>query len=106
MKLFKKILFLVLAMVSVTFVAAYLTLPSLPDLTPLKSKANEYDVEILRDDWGTPHVYGKRDMDTAFGLGYAQSEDDFATLQGVVLATRGTLAAQIGPKAAKTDFVV
>lgn len=106
MKLFIKILFLVLAMVSVTFVAAYLTLPSLPDLTPLKSKANEYDVEILRDDWGTPHVYGKRDMDTAFGLGYAQSEDDFATLQGVVLATRGTLAAQIGPKAAKTDFVV
>jgi acyl-homoserine-lactone acylase len=51
-------------------------------------------------------VYGIKDVDTAFGLGYAQSEDDFESLQSVLLATRGTLAAEVGYSAAKTDFVV
>jgi acyl-homoserine-lactone acylase len=51
-------------------------------------------------------VYGIKDVDTAFGLGYAQSEDDFESLQSVLLATRGNLAAEVGYKAAKTDFVV
>ena len=103
---FKRILFSLVVFVGCVFVIAYATLPSLPDLNPLLAKAHDYDVEVLRDEWGIPHVYGKQDKDTAFGLGYAQSEDDFATLQTVILATRGTLAAQIGAKAAKTDFVV
>jgi len=106
MKRLKPIAISLLAIVSLTFVVSYLTLPNLPDLEPLKQKASQYDVEILRDDWGIPHIYGQQDTDTAFGLGYAQSEDDFATLQTVVLATRGTLAAEVGTKAAKTDFVV
>ena len=86
--------------------AAYLTLPKMPDARDLMAKAKQYDVEVIRDTLGIPHVYGKKDVDTAFGLGYAQSEDDFKTLQSVLLATRGTLAAEVGYKAAKTDFVV
>lgn len=86
--------------------AAYLTLPKMPDGQGFIAKAKQYDVEVIRDTLGIPHIYGKKDVDTAFGLGYAQSEDDFETLQSVLLATRGTLAAEVGYKAAKTDFVV
>jgi len=89
-----------------SFAIGYYAQPDLPALKPLLDKADDYQVEILRDSWGIPHIYGQRDTDTAFGLGYAQSEDDFETLQTMLLATRGSLAAEVGPKAAETDFVV
>jgi acyl-homoserine-lactone acylase len=96
---------LALVIASVFFIT-YLTLPSMPDLREFVLKAQRYDVEVMRDGLGIPHIYGKKDVDTAFGLGYVQSEDDFETLQSVLLATRGTLAAEIGYEAAQTDFVV
>ncbi len=102
----KSLFLTVLAVIVAVFITAYLTLPQMPDGQPFFEKAQQYDVEIIRDNLGIPHVYGKRDVDTAFGLGYAQSEDDFTTLQSVLLATRGTLAGEVGYDAAKTDFVV
>jgi penicillin amidase/acyl-homoserine-lactone acylase len=81
------------------------SLPKAPARQALLDKAKAYDVRIRRDDWGVPHVLGKTDADAAFGLGYAQSEDDFATLQDVVLATRGVLARDKGKTAAPTDYV-
>jgi len=39
------------------------------------------------------------------GSGFAHSEDDFATIQDVALATRGTLAASEGVKAAPGDYL-
>jgi penicillin amidase/acyl-homoserine-lactone acylase len=68
--------------------------------------AAQYHARIVRDNFGVPHVFGHRDADVAFGLGFAHSEDDFATIQDVVLATRGTLAATNGIDAAKTDYLV
>jgi penicillin amidase/acyl-homoserine-lactone acylase len=68
--------------------------------------ASQYNVRIVRDNFGVPHVFGHRDADVAFGLGFAHSEDDFGTIQDVVLATRGTLAATNGIDAAKTDYIV
>src|SRR5689334_9983835 len=80
--------------------------PAPPDPALLIAKAAKYDVRIRRDTWGVPHILGKTDADTAFGLAFAQCEDDFATLQEVALATRGQLAADEGPKAAVTDYLV
>ncbi|WP_439102993.1 acylase [Congregibacter sp.] len=82
------------------------TAPPTFDATPLLTLGEEYNVRIVRDEYGVPHIYGVSDADTAFGLGYAQAEDDFATLQDVVLATRGQLAAVKGPDAAKTDYLI
>ena len=79
---------------------ATLTLPS------LSAGAEQYDVNIIRDDWGVPHIYGKTDADIAFGLGYAHAEDDFETMQLAVAATRGTLARYQGKGAAVTDYLV
>src|SRR4029079_6748725 len=52
----------------------------------------KYDVRILRDTWGVPHIYGKHDPDTAFGLAYAHAEDDFATMQQSLMTSRGRLS--------------
>lgn len=39
------------------------------------------NVEIIRDKWGIPHIYGKTDADAVFGLMYAQCEDDFSRVE-------------------------
>ncbi|MBL88645.1 MAG: hypothetical protein CMD80_04070, partial [Gammaproteobacteria bacterium] len=46
----------------------------------ISSSANEiihqYSAQITRDIYGVPHVHGVTDADAAFGLAYAQAEDD------------------------------
>lgn len=68
--------------------------------------AHRYDVTIVRDDFGVPHIFGKTDPDVAYGIAYAHAEDDFSTLQEVLAMTRGRLGAMNGADGAKTDFVV
>ncbi len=80
--------------------------PPEPDPQQFIAAAAQYHARILRDNFGVPHVFGHTDADVAFGLGFAHSEDDFGTIQEVLLATRGTLAATNGIDAAKTDYLV
>ncbi len=68
--------------------------------------ADRYEVRILRDTYGVPHVFGKTDADAAFGLAYAHAEDDFQTIQNVLLASRGRLAAVYGKEMAANDYMV
>ncbi|MGB0907886.1 MAG: penicillin acylase family protein [Maricaulaceae bacterium] len=81
-------------------------LPDNPNAESLMASAAGYDVEILRDEWGVPHIIGARDIDASFGLGYAHAEDDFETLQVTVAATRGVLGRYQGKDAAVTDYLV
>ena len=53
---------------------------------------------ITRDDWGVPHVHGRTDADAAFGLAYAHAQDDFKTIQDVLIASRGKLSEFYGVK--------
>lgn len=62
------------------------------DGTPHLKLGERYDVRILRDTYGVPHVYGKTDADVAFGLAYAHAEDDFKTIQQSLMTSRGRLA--------------
>ena len=55
-------------------------------------EAQAQRVEIIRDDFGVPHVYGKRDTDAVFGLLYAQCEDDFRRVERNYLWALGRLA--------------
>ncbi len=64
-----------------------------------------YDVEIVRDEFGVPHINGKTDADAAYGLAYAHAEDDFATIQEVIAMTRGRDGAMTGPDGAQIDYV-
>lgn len=81
-------------------------LPPNPSPDVLRQAAASYDAEIIRDNFGVPHIYGRRDADTSFGLAYAHAEDDFETIQEVVAATRGILASYRGAEAASTDYIV
>ena len=65
-----------------------------------------YQVEIIRDKWGVPHIIGRTSTDTAYGLAFANSEDDFDTIQMVFLAARGKLAAAMGKDMAPIDYAV
>lgn len=63
-----------------------------------------YSAEIVRSEFGVPHIYGKTDADVAYGVAIAQSEDDFFTLQDVVAMSRGRYGAIAGEDGAAVDF--
>lgn len=65
----------------------------------------KYDVRILRDTWGVPHVFGKRDSDVAYGLAFAHCEDDWRNMEDNCLIAQGRLAAARGKDWAKIDYL-
>ena len=76
------------------------------DRAAYEREAQAYSVEILRDPFGVPYIYGPRNADVAFGLGYANAEDDFKTIQETVWAVRGRLGERQGRDAAVLDYIV
>ncbi|HMQ06249.1 MAG TPA: penicillin acylase family protein [Saprospiraceae bacterium] len=62
------------------------------------------DVEIIRDQWGVPHIYGVTDADVAYGLAWAQAEDDFVTVQEQMMAIKGLYGSYKGKEGAMLDF--
>ena len=55
-------------------------------------------VQIIRDTWGVPHIYGQTDADAVFGLLYTQCEDDFDRVETNYLDAVGRLAEVEGEK--------
>jgi penicillin amidase/acyl-homoserine-lactone acylase len=53
-----------------------------------------------------PHILAKTDVDAAYGLGFAQAEDDFATLQLSTFTSRGRLAEFQGASGVDSDYLV
>lgn len=104
--MFKKIAIGIGALLCLMFVMFALSAPRGEDPEQFTALLDDYSVRIVRDAYGVPHIFGKRDEDVAFGLAYAHAEDDFATIQDVLLATRGKLATLHGVDAAKTDYLI
>jgi acyl-homoserine-lactone acylase len=61
-------------------------------------------VTIMRDKWGIPHVFGKRDADAVFGMLYAQAEDDFNRVELNYINAMGRLAEVEGEKEVWRDL--
>jgi acyl-homoserine-lactone acylase len=75
--------------------------------TPLEDarwQTHARNVEIVRDNWGIAHVYGKSDADTVFGAIYAQAEDDFNRIERNYLTGLGWLAQAEGDSALYSDL--
>ena len=66
---------------------------------------NPQDIEIVRDSYGVPHVYGKTDADTAYGLAWVHSEDDFMTIQKAYLAGNQLLSNYLNNDGIIVDFL-
>ena len=75
-------------------------------LTGMSPTPKTYDVTIRRDTYGVPHVLGKTDEDAAYGLGFAQAEDDFITIQESTFSSRGKLAAIKGAEGLPSDTLL
>jgi acyl-homoserine lactone acylase PvdQ len=67
--------------------------------------ARAYHPTITRDAYGVPHVHGRDDAEAAYGVAYAHAEDNFDTIQLVVLLARGRLGARLGEEGARSDFL-
>lgn len=73
------------------------------DATTAHVIAQGYHARVIRDHFGVPHIYGKRNADVAYGLAYAHAEDDWKNIEEVIRASRGTLAEIVGDSGAKSD---
>lgn len=63
-------------------------------------------IDIVRDTWGVPHIFAKTDPEVAYGLAWAQAEDDFTTIQQSLLAGKAMLAQYQGKKGAQIDYII
>jgi len=69
------------------------------------SQVNPKNIEIIRDNYGVPHIFSKTDAELAYGLAWAHSEDDFETIQKAYLAGNSLLSKLLGIKGSGADFV-
>ena len=99
-----RIALLLLVLVASLFLYAFR--PKLNRYRTLRNAGENYNVEILRDTWGVPHLFGVTDADAVFGLAYAHCEDDFLTIQQGAIAARGDLATVYGMDGAANDYMV
>ncbi|WP_339725319.1 acylase [uncultured Paraglaciecola sp.] len=86
----------------ILFVSACASPPPISEIDRLTARAQR--VEIIRDDFGVPHIYGKSDADAVFGLLYAQAEDDFKRVERNYIWAIGRLAEVEGKKALYSDL--
>jgi len=63
-------------------------------------------ITIARDTYGVPHIFAPTDPEVAYGLAWAHAEDDFTTIQTLMLTGKGKLATYLGAKGAPIDYVV
>lgn len=80
--------------------------PATTTAASLVPPQDKYNVKILRDTWGVPHIYGKTDADCAYGLAWAHCEDDFETIQEAMLLVRERLATVKGAETAQFDYMM
>lgn len=67
--------------------------------------ASKYDARIIRDNYGVPHIFGETDADATFGFGYAHAEDDWETIQDVLISARGMSSQHKGRANVATDYL-
>ena len=93
---------LVLACVVVSAACSTSSAPPNPDAERWERQAQ--NVNIMRDDWGIPHIHGKTDADAVFGLVYAQAEDDFNRVETNYINSMGRLAEAEGEEEIYRDL--
>ncbi|WP_379554469.1 acylase [Qipengyuania sp. DGS5-3] len=100
-----KIGFGVLALLLAGFIALATWEPFWAGENDARTASQAYSAEIIRDEFGVPHIYGKTDADVAYGVAIAHAEDDFFTLQDVAAMARGRYGAIAGQDGAAIDYV-
>ena len=79
----------------VTFISVTLT---------AQQKIDAKNITIVRDSFGVPHIFAKTDAEVSYGLAWAHAEDDFKSLQDVVLPAKGLMGRVMGKAGAAGDY--
>ena len=99
-------------MIKKKLIAAFILFPffaiaqkfNLKEISRFKQQAAA--VTIVRDNWGIPHIYGKTDANTVFGLMYAECEDNFKGIEQNYLYQLGRQSEADGGKNFYTDVQI
>ena len=99
-------------MSKITFIIAFFAFPyfliaqsfTTKEISGWEKQAQQ--VTIIRDHWGIPHIYGKKDADAVFGLLYAQCEDDFKRVEMNYIEKLGRMAEIKGSTALYDDLLI
>ena len=65
-----------------------------------------YSATITRDIFGVPHVHGATDADAAFGLAYAQADDDIKNILSTINLASANSGLKSGRDGATTDYLI
>ncbi len=60
-------------------------------------------VNVFRDEWGVPHIYGSNFGDIVFALGYCHAQDRFFEMDMARRSVRGLLSEILGPEMLDQD---
>lgn len=69
-----------------------------------RSVAKNEQIEILRDEYGVPHVFASTLEDAAYAIGYAQAEDRLEELLKNYRKAEGTMSEAFGPDWFRHDY--
>jgi acyl-homoserine-lactone acylase len=69
-----------------------------------QTKINPAAIDIVRDSFGVPHIFAKTDAEVAYGLAWAEAEDDFKSMQEIILPAKNLMAGVLGKKGAPGDY--
>src|SRR5512145_3206183 len=68
-------------------------------------EAKNGEVEILRDEFGVPHIFARSLEDAAYAIGFAQAEDRLEELLRNYRKAEGTMAEAFGPDWYRHDYI-
>ena len=63
------------------------------------------NIDIVRDEYGIPHIFTKTNAEAVYGLAWAQCEDNFPLMQGNFGSTKGMAGRIIGKDGAVLDLL-
>jgi acyl-homoserine-lactone acylase len=69
-----------------------------------QTKIDPTKIDIVRDSFGVPHIFAKTDAEVAYGLAWAEAEDDFASMQEILLPVKNLMGRVQGKKGAAGDY--
>ena len=65
---------------------------------------NPSNIDIVRDSFGVPHIFAKTDPEVAYGLAWAEAEDEFKSMQELLLPVKGLMGKVLGKQGAAGDY--
>lgn len=76
---------------------------AMPIIFPTDAAEDSESVEIIRDIWGTPHIFANSSEGAFFGLGYATAQDRMFQMEYSRRIVKGTISEIVGEKGLQSD---